>query len=184
MIHIPLVITAALIPLAGYPLLYLPVHIVWLELIIHPTALLVFQELPANERLNTIQKTQHPRFFNQREWWVIAIVGTLMTLMIIYGYERSLGIGYEVEHARAMALVTLSFVSAMLTLVLSGLSNFMSRIMVPATIALTLLLVQFPTLASLLHLAPLHLDDLMLSAVCALGIAMIVVLGRFRVLSY
>ncbi|SFJ00497.1 cation-transporting P-type ATPase [Nitrosomonas sp. Nm34] len=181
MIHIPLVITAALIPLAGYPLLYLPVHIVWLELIIHPTALLVFQDLPANERLNTIQKTQHPRFFNQREWWVIAIVGALMTLMIIYGYERSLGIGYEVEHARAMALTTLSFVSAMLTLVLSGLSNFMSRIIVAATIALTLLLVQFPTLASLLHLAPLHLDDLMLSAVCALGIAMIVVLGRFRV---
>jgi Ca2+-transporting ATPase len=184
MIHIPLVITAALIPLAGYPLLYLPVHIVWLELIIHPTALLVFQELPTNERLDPIQKVQHPRFFNQREWWVIAIVGALMTLTIIYGYVRSLGVGHEVEHARAMALVTLSFVSAMLTLVLSGLSNFMSRIMVGATIALALLLVQFPTLASLLHLAPLHLDDLMLSAVCALGIAMIVVFGRFRVQSH
>jgi Ca2+-transporting ATPase len=38
MIHIPLVITAALIPLAGYPLLYLPTHIVWLEMLIHPTA--------------------------------------------------------------------------------------------------------------------------------------------------
>src|SRR5947199_315316 len=44
MIHIPLVITAAFVPFAGYPLLYLPIHIVWLELLIHPTALLVFQE--------------------------------------------------------------------------------------------------------------------------------------------
>lgn len=181
MIHIPLVITAALIPLAGYPLLYQPVHIVWLELIIHPTALLVFQELPTNERLSPIQKTHHLRFFNLREWWVIGIVGTLLTLMIIYGYEYSLGIGHEVEHARAMALVTLTFASAMLTIVLSGLSNFMSRIMVGATIALTLLLVQFPTLASLLHLTPLHLNDLMLSVAGALGIAMIVVFGRFRV---
>lgn len=181
MIHIPLVITAALIPLAGYPLLYHPVHIVWLELIIHPTALLVFQELPTNERLSPIQKTHHLRFFNLREWWVIGIVGTLLTLMIIYGYEYSLGIGHEVEHARAMALVTLTFASAMLTIVLSGLSNFMSRIMAGATIALTLLLVQFPTLASLLHLTPLHLNDLMLSAAGALGIAMIVVFGRFRV---
>ncbi len=181
MIHIPLVITAALIPLAGYPLLYHPVHIVWLELIIHPTALLVFQELPTNERLSPIQKTHHPRFFNLREWWVIGIVGVLLTLMIIYGYEYSLGIGHEVEHARAMALVTLTFASAMLTIVLSGLSNFMSRIMAGATIALTLLLVQFPTLASLLHLTPLHLNDLMLSAAGALGIAMIVVFGRFRV---
>ena len=46
LIHIPLVISAAAIPLMGYPLLYLPIHIVWVELIIHPTALLVFQRLP------------------------------------------------------------------------------------------------------------------------------------------
>ncbi len=51
MIHLPLVVTAALIPLAGYPLLYLPIHVVWLELIIHPTALLVFQDLPSDHRL-------------------------------------------------------------------------------------------------------------------------------------
>ena len=45
-IHIPLVLTATLIPLAGYPLLYLPIHVVWLEVLIHPTAMLVFQDLP------------------------------------------------------------------------------------------------------------------------------------------
>jgi Ca2+-transporting ATPase len=50
--HIPLILAAALIPLAGYPLLFLPVHIVWLELIIHPTALLVFQNLPPTSRLS------------------------------------------------------------------------------------------------------------------------------------
>jgi len=31
MIHLPLVLTAALIPLAGFPLLYLPIHVVWLQ---------------------------------------------------------------------------------------------------------------------------------------------------------
>ncbi len=180
MIHIPLVITAALIPLAGYPLLYQPVHIVWLELIIHPTALLVFQELPTNERLSPIQKTPHARFFNLKEWWVIGIVGVLLTLMIIYGYEYSLGIGQEVEHARAMALVTLMLASVTLTIALSGLANFMSRIMASATIALTLLLVQFPAMASLLHLTPLHLNDLIQSFMGVLGITIIVVFGRFR----
>src|SRR5690606_32734188 len=34
--HIPFVLSAALVPLLGYPLLYLPAHVVWLELIIHP----------------------------------------------------------------------------------------------------------------------------------------------------
>ncbi|MBK7842707.1 MAG: cation-transporting P-type ATPase [Bdellovibrionales bacterium] len=43
LIHIPLVLGAAIVPLIGYPLVYLPVHIVWLELVIHPTALFAFQ---------------------------------------------------------------------------------------------------------------------------------------------
>ncbi len=45
LMHIPLAITAIFISLMGYPILYLPIHIVWHEIIIHPTALLVFQEL-------------------------------------------------------------------------------------------------------------------------------------------
>jgi len=179
MIHIPLVLTAALIPLVGYPLLYLPIHIVWLELIIHPTALLVFQELPASESLSPVKKTQRPRFFSRYEWLVIAIVGVLMTLLIIADYERSLGVGREVEHARAMTMVTLSFASAMLTIVLSGFSSRISRIVVLVTIVLSLLLVQTPVLASLLHLTPLHIDDLMLSFMVATGIAAVAYFGRF-----
>jgi Ca2+-transporting ATPase len=179
MIHIPLVLTAALIPLVGYPLLYLPIHIVWLELIIHPTALLVFQELPASESLSPVKKTQRLRFFSRYEWLVIAIVGVLMTLLIIADYERSLGVGSEVEHARAMTMVTLSFASAMLTIVLSGFSSRISRIVVLVTIVLSLLLVQTPVLASLLHLTPLHIDDLMLSFMVATGIAVVAYFGRF-----
>jgi Ca2+-transporting ATPase len=44
LIHIPFVLTAALVPLLGYPILYLPIHIIWFELIIHPTALFSFQQ--------------------------------------------------------------------------------------------------------------------------------------------
>ncbi len=54
---LPLVLTAALIPLAGYPLLNLPVHVVVLELVIHPTALLVFQEMPGNQQLLPVRRT-------------------------------------------------------------------------------------------------------------------------------
>jgi hypothetical protein len=46
-IHAPFVVSALAVPVLGYPLLDLPVHIVWVELIVHPSALLVFQELPA-----------------------------------------------------------------------------------------------------------------------------------------
>ncbi len=87
MIHIPLVVTAALIPLAGYPLLYLPIHIVWLELVIHPTALLAFQDLPAPGRLADRASARGRDFFSRREWAGIALVGTLLTALVSFGYD-------------------------------------------------------------------------------------------------
>jgi Ca2+-transporting ATPase len=159
MIHLPLVVTAALIPLAGYPLLYLPVHVVWLELIIHPTALLVFQEMqPSHGRLPA-RRDARARFFNRRQWLAILAVGLLVTLVIAATYVRSLGAGYNVEHARAMAMVALVTASAGITASLSQLRGWASRIVVAGTIALSLLLVQTPSLAALLHLRPLHADD-------------------------
>lgn len=163
MIHIPLVLTAALIPLAGYPLLYLPVHIVWLELIIHPTALLVFQDLPGNDRLAPVTRTRQLRFFNLPQWLTIAVVGTAITAIVTFSYLRSLGAGLDVEHARAMALVALTAASAGITANLSRLRSRAAWIMVGGTLALTVLFVQTPLLAAFLHLRPLHADDWLLA---------------------
>jgi Ca2+-transporting ATPase len=41
--HIPIIALAVLAPLAGIPLLLLPIHLVWLELIVHPVSAVVFQ---------------------------------------------------------------------------------------------------------------------------------------------
>lgn len=158
-VHIPLVISAAVIPLSGFPLLYLPIHIVWLELIIHPTALLVFQQLPASE-IFTIKKRHGPaRFFNRNEWFVIALAGTLLTGLVVGGYVYSLGIGRNVEHARAMALSILCLGSAFITASLSRLATRSARIIAVGSALSALFLVQIPALATLLHLQPLHLND-------------------------
>ncbi len=45
--HVPIVAMALLAPMLGMPLLLLPVHLVWLELIIHPVSAVVFQAEPA-----------------------------------------------------------------------------------------------------------------------------------------
>jgi len=92
MMHMPLVAIAALVPFAGFPLLYLPMHVVWLELIIHPTALLVFQELPTSDKLDPVQRNPKLRFFSWQEWTLIASIGALVIAMIVVGYQRSLGI--------------------------------------------------------------------------------------------
>jgi len=163
MIHIPLVLTAALIPLTGYPLLYLPVHIVWLELIIHPTALLVFQDMPADAQLAPVVRTRRLRFFSLQQWLMIAAVGGAVTVIVSMSYLRSLGAGLDVEHARAMALVALTAASAGITLNLSRLRTPAAWVMVGGTLGLSVLFVQTPLLAAFLHLRPLHLDDWLLA---------------------
>lgn len=157
-IHIPLVITAALIPLAGYPLLYLPTHIVWLEMLIHPTALLVFQGLPSADGLGPIDRSRTVRFFSRSEWLLIVVVGSLVTVLVTAGYVRSFEAG-DVDHGRAMALAVLTLSSAILTAVLSRLRTTASRVIVAGTIGLSLVLTQVQPLATALHLEPLHADD-------------------------
>src|SRR5690606_16047662 len=104
LIHIPFVLSAALIPLMDNPLLYLPIHIVWLELIIHPTTMLVFQELPRGGPLVPVQRGGDLRFFSPRAWAVIAMSGLLLTLAVAAGFELALGDGERVEHARTLVL--------------------------------------------------------------------------------
>lgn len=180
MIHLPLVLTAALIPLAGYPMLYLPVHIVWLELIIHPTALLVFQEMAADGKLTYQPRLQDLRFFTNWQWFVIALAGLTVTAIVTFTYIRSLGEGYEIEHARAMALVTLTAASAGITIMLSGLRSRTAWLITIITIGLALLLIQTPALAGFLHLAPLHFDDWLLAITGAMTAAALTLLSRAK----
>jgi Ca2+-transporting ATPase len=176
MMHMPLVATAALVPFAGFPLLYLPMHVVWLELIIHPTALLVFQELPASDKLDPVQRNRKLRFFSWQEWTLIASIGVLVIAMIVVGYVRSLGISNDVEHARSMAMVALVVASATMTAGLTRLRSRSSVIAVLATICSAVLLVQVAPLARLLHLSPLHFDDWLIAG---LGGAIVASLAAF-----
>ena len=44
--HVPIVSLAVVVPIAGLPLLLQPVHLVWLELIVHPVSALIFEAEP------------------------------------------------------------------------------------------------------------------------------------------
>lgn len=170
-IHLPLLATAAVIPLGGYPLLYLPIHIVWLELIIHPTALLAFQSPARQAEVRPVARDHGARLFTSGEWLEIVIVGVALTTLIAGGYLGALDEGSPVAHARAFALVTLCFASAVLAALGSGLRTRAARVVTAGTVVLTLTLVQTPGLAPLLHVVPLHADDLGAAAFAALVVA-------------
>lgn len=158
MVHIPLVLTAAIIPLAGFPLLYLPLHVVWLELVIHPSAILAFQDRRHRRPLGR-GSPSGGRFFALRDWIGITLVGAVVAASVLAFYVHSLDGSLPVEHARANALAALGLSSATLVAGLSRLRTLAARWISGATVLLTALLIQTPGVSEMLHLQALHLDD-------------------------
>lgn len=176
LVHLPLVIGAAAIPLMGQPLLFLPIHIVWLELVIHPTAMLAFQDLPLLGPLAPVRHCRRARFFSAGAWISIVLVGGLVGGAVIWSYLHALGAEQAVEHARAMALTVLLVASAGITASLTRLHQAMARWLVVSTLASVGVLVQIPALSQLLSLRPLHGADWAL-VVVAFALTGLVTLG-------
>jgi Ca2+-transporting ATPase len=182
LVHMPLVIGAAAIPLMNLPLLFLPIHIVWLELVIHPTAMLAFQDLPRLGALAAVRRGRRARFFPAEAWAGIGLVGGLVSVAVVWGYLHALGVDQDVEHARAMALALLLAASAAITTGLTALRLAAARWLVGATLLSTMVLVQVPAASRLLNLRPLHGSDWALVAL-AFVVTGLLTLGlavRFR----
>ncbi|MNZ58532.1 hypothetical protein D3C78_765440 [compost metagenome] len=148
---------------------------VWLELLIHPTALLVFQELPPDGRLTRLERRSQARFFSPRAWRTILLGGALITLVLLGAYWQALGgpvldgqgmdaAAPRVAHARSMAIAALVLASLTITAGLSRLRGAMARAICLLGLAALLLFVQWPPLAARLHLQPLHAADWAIAA--------------------
>ncbi|TNF59873.1 MAG: cation-transporting P-type ATPase [Burkholderiales bacterium] len=169
LVHLPLVIGAAAIPLMGLPLLFLPIHIVWLELVIHPTAMMAFQDLPAAGPMGRVSRHPRTRFFPNDVWLGIGLIGGLLSVAIIWSYLHALGADQDVEHARAMALAVLLVTSAGITAGLTRLRRAATFWLVAVTLLSTVAFIQTPFISQLLNLHPLHATDWML--VLLVGVA-------------
>jgi Ca2+-transporting ATPase len=140
---------------------------VWLELIIHPTAILAFQQTAPRGVLEAADGRPADRFFDPREWLVIGIVGALLTLAVIGGYLRGLGLGEDGTHARSIALATLVLASSALTVGLSRLRGRLAWSLAAAAVASAILMIQNEAIARLLHLSPLRAQDWLVAAATA-----------------
>ena len=168
LIHIPFVFSAAIIPLLGYQLIYFPIHIVFIELIIHPTAMLVFQDLPHSKTLAIAKQMKKIHFFTNKDWLKIVIIGSFATLVVILSFILTFHESSNIEHARAIALAELSFISAALTYGLSGFRTWTARIIILGTLTFALTLIQIPFISHFFSLTPLHLQDWLIVIVTSL----------------
>jgi Ca2+-transporting ATPase len=160
LVHVPLVVGAAAVPLMGLPLVFLPIHVVWLELVIHPTAMLAFQNLPAAGPLAAVARQgRRARFFSLDAWLFMALIGGLVSVAVVGSYLHALGADHDVGHARAMALGVLLAASAGIATGLTGLRSAMARWLIGGTLVSLGVLVQTPAISAWLSLRPLHASD-------------------------
>lgn len=167
MIHIPLVASAALIPFLGFPLLYLPVHIVWLELLIHPAAILAFQR-SAVSGLSLVPEPPSRAFFSSAHWVMIVVAGAAITAVILGLFIFAVQTGQTPEYARASALAALTIALGGLVAVLTRLEGAAAKGVAAACLASSLLLTCVPSLAVWVHLEPLSITSWLVSAVAGL----------------
>lgn len=115
--HFPIVLGALIIPLAGAPLLLLPIHLVWLELIVHPTAALVFEADPPDPDLmqRPPRKPREP-FLTRGAALRVAGEGIAIFLGILAVYLWLLANGAPLDQARATGVAALVIAQTILVL--------------------------------------------------------------------
>jgi Ca2+-transporting ATPase len=102
---VPLLLSALLIPLVGAPLFLLPVHLVWLELIVHPTSALVFENDPAAPGLmRRAPRLRNAGLLQAGDWARPLALGVALSVGVIVLYLWALHAGAPTDAARSLAL--------------------------------------------------------------------------------
>jgi Ca2+-transporting ATPase len=116
--HAPLLLAAFLLPLFGAPIMLFPIHLIWLEIIVHPTSALVFENDPAHADL----MTKPPRspatgLLRTQDWQRTLLLGLSLATAVLAVYLYLLAHGVPENAARAAALVAMIVGQTMLVLV-------------------------------------------------------------------
>lgn len=161
--HVPIFLSALILPLAGLPLLLLPVHIVFLELILHPVISIVFEKEPEEKDvMNRPPRKKGETILNKPELASLAAEGTALFVGVVAAFAWALS--YGEEYARSFALCAM--VIGQILLIASKLSKtrfrlshlLSNRYLAPTIIAgvgAYAVLMYVPAAASVMGITPL-----------------------------
>lgn len=172
-IHLPIVLLVLVPLLLGWPYAHilLPLHVIFLELVMDPTAAIAFENEPAEP--NLMRKKPRPgnaSLFSWKELGISLLQGAVITVGVLYMYQFGLGQGKNEEGVRSMVFATL--VSANLFLTLANRSfdyalhrtlfykNRMLPIILVVSAAMLLAILYIPFLNGLFRMTALSAADL------------------------
>ena len=197
-VHIPIAGLSLIPVLFGWPLVLLPVHVVFLELIIDPACSIAFEAEPEEPNvMNRPPRNRNEPLFSRRTIVLSLLQGTAVLLVTLAIYGIALNQGRGDLEARSLTFVTL--VIANLGLILSNRvwskniiaslwhKNNALYIIVAATLAILTLVLFVPALRNLFSFGMLHLNDLGLcfgaGAACIVWFELVKFFSRPKALS-
>ena len=172
-VHVPVAGMALVPALLGWPVLLLPLHIAFLELVIDPACSLVFEGEPAEaDVMGRPPRDAEAPLFGGRAMLLAVLQGLGFWLVVLAAYAWAMG-QWPAPQARAFAFTSL--VAGNLGLILSSRSRssaLWASLRIPnralwlvagSTLALLALTLYWPALARLFLFAPLTLAQLLLA---------------------
>jgi Ca2+-transporting ATPase len=179
-VHVPIA-GLSILPVffAGWPLLLLPTHIVFLELIIDPSCSLVFEAEEAEaDVMKRPPRGRKDRLFSLHSVGFAVLQG-LSVLAICVAVFLFAHRSHAPEAARALTFVAL--VTAFLVVLLANRSSTLTIVegfrapntalwfVLGGTVGILALVLLFPFAQRLFHFAPIHAGDLLLSIAAGLA---------------
>ena len=197
-IHIPIIILT-LIPafFPSLPILFMPLHVVFLEMIIDPVCSIAFEsEKEEKGIMKRPPRNPNKRFFGIRKILKSCLKGLLLVASVLFVYFMTIGEGHSEREIRTIAFSALIFGN--IFLVLSSLSktrSFMAVIaeknvalllIISGAISLLFMLIYIPYLQQLFRFSNPGLSHFLISLVASSGILLVLeitkwVLGRKRI---
>jgi P-type Ca2+ transporter type 2C len=168
--HVPLLAAALLIPFTGEPLLLLPVHLILLQIVGHPTAALAFEgDRPAPDVMRRPPRAPGSSLLSRGALINSLAVGATLATAVLAVYLQRLESGAPTRDARASAFVTLLVGDVLLVLVVrarrepfwqvGARGNRSLWAVVVVTIAMVVAALALPRARDLLRLGPLEASD-------------------------
>lgn len=184
-IHIPIILTVFIPTVLGwvYPSILLPVHVIFLELIMGPTCSIIYENEPM-EKYTMVQKPLplSDTFFGWDELAISIVQGLAITVGTLFVYLYSVQSGYPESMVRTvvfgvlisanifLTLVNRSFYYSILTTLLY--KNSLVPLIITVTILITAVLLYVPPVAEFFEFVPLSIGQIGLSV----GVGMVSVL--------
>ncbi len=181
-IHIPIILTVAIPSILGweFPVIFSPIHVIFLELVMGPTCSVVYENEPleANGMLQP-PRTMGSTFFSIRELTISIFQGLGITIGILLMYRFAVHLGYSETHTRSLVFTSLIFANVFLSLVNRSFyysvwstlryRNNLFPAMIGLTLGLLALLMYVPLFAVFFKLEPLNIAELCSCTLVALA---------------